>query len=148
MADLKGVKYTTAYVDQEKISSKYRSGKKRVIMDEYDGAFAEDDVILCGRLPRNAIVTGGFVLTEALGASTTLAMGNRSASNSADDDVDRYLAAASSASAVKLDLLAIGVIDANPYENDSEEDDCEIVITTAGALGTGRIIWVIEYVIE
>jgi hypothetical protein len=117
-------------------------GKKRVMVDKYEAAaLASGSTIEIGKaLPVGAIVVGVNLSYDALGTSSTLKVGD------AKDD-DRYLAAASSASAGQRALV---LVDGLGYTvtGDTTDDDTKIIITTGGAAITGTISCVIEYVTE
>lgn len=103
----------------------------RMIYDSYEASALEaGSTISVGvPLPNKAVVSGIYLQYDALGASSTLKVGD-------GDDDDRYLAAASSASAgVRNELL----IDGFGYQIGTNDDDNAIIITTAGAAVTGTI---------
>ncbi len=114
-------------------------GKKRVMVDKYEASsLASGSTIAVGKtLPVGAIITGIQLAYDALGASSTLAVGDAGSAS-------RYMAAASSASAgqrgtIDVDGLGYAVTGTN---------DTDIIITTGGASITGTISIAIEYAVE
>jgi hypothetical protein len=116
-------------------------GVKRHIYDEYEAAaLASGSTITVGvPLPIGARVSNVTVMTDALGTSSTLAVGDAG-------DADRYLTAFSSASAGKMSMTgANGAID-GWFHQVTGDDDADIVITTGGAAVTGTIKIDVEYI--
>ncbi len=115
-------------------------GKKRVMVDTYTAsALASGSTIAVGKsLPVGAIVTGVKLGFAALGASSTLSVGDAGSAT-------RYLAAASSATAgtrLGPDLVTgLGYVVTGT-------SDTDILITTGGASITGAVAIEIEYVVE
>lgn len=133
MASVNGVD-VTAIAANTKIE-KHLRGKVRVITEEYEAsALASGSDITIGTLPEGSSLVDAIILFDALGASSTLELGDAG-------DTDRYIAATSSASAgaVRPSLIA-GL----RYENTTATD---LIITTAGASITGTIKAVITYVV-
>jgi len=114
-------------------------GKVRVMVDSYEAStLADGSTIAVGKaLPVGAIVTGIKVAFDALGGSTTLAVGDAGSAA-------RYIAAASSASAGMISTMKV---DGLGYKITGTDDE-QILITLAGAAATGTISAVIEYVVE
>lgn len=96
-------------------------GKVRVQVDTYIiNGKAAGTVINVAKLPKGSTFLEGLVVFEGLGTGVTLAMGDA-------DDTDRYLAAASAASAGSLDCRAITGV------GHSVTEDTTIFLTTGGA---------------
>lgn len=112
-----------------------RGGKVRTRVSKYEAAaIAADSLIEMDTLPVGARLLGGFLVADALGASTTLALGDGTTAN-------KYLAATSTASASRTALTPpIGTVE-NGYS--AEE---KFILTTAGAAITGTVILVLQYV--
>ena len=96
-------------------------GKVRVQADSYTiNAKASGTVINIAKLPKGAVFVGGLVVTDGLGSGVTIACGD-------SGDADRYLAAASVASAGAVEMQAIAGI------GHQMTDDTIITLTTGGA---------------
>jgi hypothetical protein len=105
-------------------------------------ASAEQSTVTMFTIPNGARILSGSVSYDALGASTTIAVGHGAYTDSSGAtvalDVDEYKAAAASTSAetvVSADTMALGrnsVVDA-------DEDGIPVTVTLAGADGTGTI---------
>jgi hypothetical protein len=111
-------------------------GKVHVLTDTYEAStLAENSTIKMGApLPGGAIVLGIILLWDALGTSTTLAVGDQASAA-------RYITAAASTSAGRSVLLDI---DGALHSVTTGTDDI-ITITLGGAAGTGTIKIVVFY---
>jgi hypothetical protein len=128
-------------VPSEKVDTNELSGRVRIAFAEYE-ASAEQSTVTMFTIPNGARVLSGSVSYDALGASTTIAVGHGAYTDSSGAtvalDVDEYKAAAASTSAatvVAADTMALGrnsVVDA-------DEDGIPVTVTLAGADGTGTI---------
>ena len=128
-------------VPSEKVDTNELSGRVRIAFAEYE-ASAEQSTVTMFTIPNGARILSGSVSYDALGASTTIAVGHGAYTNSSGAtvalDVDEYKAAAASTSAatvVAADTMALGrnsVVDA-------DEDGIPVTVTLAGADGTGTI---------
>jgi hypothetical protein len=128
-------------VPSEKVDTNELSGRVRIAFAEYE-ASAEQSTVTMFTIPNGARILSGSVSYDALGASTTIAVGHGAYTNSSGTavalDVDEYKAAAASTSAetvVSADTMALGrnsVVDA-------DEDGIPVTVTLAGADGTGTI---------
>jgi hypothetical protein len=128
-------------VPSEKVDTNELSGRVRIAFAEYE-ASAEQSTVTMFTIPNGARILSGSVSYDALGASTTIAVGHGAYTNSSGTavalDVDEYKAAAASTSAatvVAADTMALGrnsVVDA-------DEDGIPVTVTLAGADGTGTI---------
>ena len=115
-------------------------GKVRVMVDSYEAAaLAAASTITIGKaLPVGAIVIGGKLSWDALGAGVTLAVGDATTA-------DRYLAATAAAAAGIANLP--DDVDGLSYVITGTADTV-IKITTAVAAATGTISIIILYVLE
>jgi hypothetical protein len=128
-------------VPSEKVDTNELSGRVRIAFAEYE-ASAEQSTVTMFTIPNGARILSGSVSYDALGASTTIAVGHGAYTDSSGTavalDVDEYKAAAASTSAatvVAADTMALGrnsVVDA-------DEDGIPVTVTLAGADGTGTI---------
>lgn len=99
-------------------------GKVRVQVDTYTiNAAAAGTVIDVAKLPKGATFLTALIVTEGLGTGVTLTLGD-------SGDADRYLAAASAATAGAIECQAIEGIGYNLTA------DTVLFLTTAGATTT------------
>lgn len=112
------------------------TGKVRVFQDEYEAAaLSAGSTIELAILPKGARVVGGNLLFDALGASSTLAVGTSS-------NATLYLPSGSSASAGNrlfgsIDSLSVPLA-----------DETVVLVTTGGAPITGTVKLIVEYVLD
>lgn len=134
MASVKGVNITKLDDGSGKLS-KQEAGKLRVFTDTYEatGEAIGSDITIC-RLPANSTVVEATLYTDALGASSTLILGDSS-------DDNRYITSVSTSSAAITNINVIGGI---AYENTSATD---LILTTAGGTVTGTITLVVKYLV-
>lgn len=132
MASVKGVNITKIDDNTGKLS-KTEVGKLKVFVDTYEAAslVAGSDITVA-RLPQDSTILDAAVYHDALGASSTLILGDVT-------DPNRYITAGSTASA---GVLRMNAVDGVGFENTTETD---ILLTTAGATITGTIKVVIKY---
>lgn len=120
-------------------------GKQRVSVSEIElDAAAIDDTAYMARLPKGALLLGGYITADALGTSVTLSVGSRTKNEVGAEvdalDADAYLAATSMNTANKRVALTPPVpVAVSEYVE-------EFVITVAGAAATGTVILVLEYI--
>lgn len=139
-ATVKGVNFTKQEnaVGENIVEPGQLGSDVQVLMDTYEAsALADGSVIKIGKaLPAGARIVDAAIHCDALGGSTTLALGD-------SNDPDRYIDAASTASAATLRMSA------NPdginYEIGTNDGDEEILVTLAGAAATGTIKVVVLY---
>ena len=117
-------------------------GKIISMQDTYEAsAAAVGDVIQMGYLlPKGARVVAVTLMTDALGSSVTLAVGDA-------EDADRYITATACNTANQV--TRINAIDGFLYEVDettASTTDRQVTITVAGAAATGTIKLLVEYV--
>jgi len=127
-------------------------GRVRIAHGTYEAsALASGDVIEMFTLPNGARLIRGSLAYDALGASTTLPVGYAAHVSSAGATVNAsaaaYKAAASTASAGKVDVLATLALGSGT-EVDANEDGMVVTATMGGAAGTGTIELTIMYAID
>ena len=112
-----------------------RGGKIRTRVSKYEASGqAAGSLLEMDALPVGARLLRGKLVADALGASSTLALGDGTTAN-------KYLAATSTASASSTELtIPISALEAG-YT--AEE---KFILTTAGAAITGTVMLVLEYV--
>jgi len=146
MSSVKGVNNTIiTATPSEKVDSEVLGGNISVSYDSYEASsLAQGSDITIGRVPTNATIMDVIVKCDALGASSTLKVGD------ADDD-DRYLAAVGTWNAAgQVQSMLGGSTAANTamtglgYRTTAETD---IVITTGGATITGSIHCWVKYTV-
>jgi len=140
MASVKGVNFTNLTADPiVKIEAGEHFGNLRVQFDSYEASsLASGSDISVARLPKGAKVYEIIIHHDALGASSTIKVGDSS-------DDDRYIAATSTATAGKLVMSEDGAIDGFGFEQTAETD---VVLTTGGAAISGTIKVAIIYVVN
>ena len=127
-------------------------GRVRIAHGTYEAsALASGDVIEMFTLPNGARLIRGSLAYDALGASTTLSVGYAAHVSSAGATVNAsaaaYKAAASTASAGKVDVLATLALGSGT-EVDANQDGMVVTATMGGAAGTGTIELTIMYAID
>lgn len=140
MASVKGANFTniTATPVVKADSSEWH-GNIRVQYDSYEASsLASGSDISVARLPKGAKVYDVIVHFDALGASSTVSVGDA-------DDADRFITATSTASAGQMSMSQEGAIAGFGYEAPAETD---ILLTTGGATITGTIKVAVMYSVE
>jgi len=134
MASVKGVNITKLDNSTGKLS-KQEKGKVRIWTDSFEatGEAIGSDITIC-RLPKNSTVVEATIYHDALGASSTLIMGD------ATDD-NRYITSGSTATA---GVKTLNAIDGIGYENTTQTD---LILTTAGGTVTGTIKVIVKYLV-
>ena len=127
-------------------------GRVRVAHGVYEASsLAADEVIEMFILPDGARILHGQLAHDALGSSTTLAVGHGAYVNRAGTtvalDADEFKAAAASTSAQKVDVAATLALGSG-IEIDANEDGYPVTVTLAGAAGTGTIELTMYYVVD
>ena len=139
-----------ANVPSEKVKANELSGRVRVAFAEYE-ASAEQSTISMFSIPNGARLLSGSVAYDALGASTTIAVGyaahTKADGTSEAADADEYKAAASSATAGSVAILDTIALGKNTV-TDANKDGVPVTVTLAGANGTGTIQLQMLYVID
>ena len=147
MSSVKGVNYTNITATPiVKSDSEVAGGKVRVSYDSYEASsLASGSDITIGRVPANATIIDVVLKCDALGASSTLKVGD-----AADDD--RYLAAVGTWNAAgQTQSMLGGSTAANTamtglgYRTTAETD---IIITTGGATISNSIHCWVMYTVE
>lgn len=141
MSSVKGVNITNLdAVPAVMAESAQVHGRMRVWFDTYEASsLAAGSDITIARLPAGATVYDVTIVHDALGASSTLQVGDSA-------DADRYITAtASTAANGKIIMSEDGVIGGFGYENSSATD---VLITTAGATISGTIKSAVYYTVD
>jgi len=140
MATVSGVNYTKiTTVPVDHILPRDAHGRVRVMYDTYEASsVAAGSTVQLFKMPIDARVIDFKIWHDALGGSSTLAFGDAG-------DVDRFHAAASSASAGIM-VPVVGVIDTMAGYTYTAET--VVSLTTAGAAITGTIHAYIMYVVD
>ena len=127
-------------------------GRVRVAHGVYEASsLAADEVIEMFILPDGARILHGQLAHDALGSSTTLAVGHGAYKNADGTDValdaDEFKAAAASTSAQKVDVAATLALGSG-IEVDADDDGYPVTVTLAGAAATGTIELTMYYVVD
>ena len=143
---------TTQNDPREYINANELGGRVRVAHGVYEASsLASGDIIEMFALPDNAKIIHGYLAHDAMGSSTTLAVGH-GAYNQADGtavalDADEFYAAAASTSAQKVNVantLALG----SGIAIDADKDGYVVTVTMGGAAGTGTVELTMLYVVD
>lgn len=133
MATVYGVNATKAATPTpaNDIAAGQQLANVRVVYDLYEAAAlaAGSDIRLGGTIPAGHRIIGMKLLTDALGSSTTLSIGDSA-------DADRYLAATDTSSAVNNDSILIG---GAGYVIGTATGDNAVIAHLTGAAATGTI---------
>ena len=139
-----------ASTPSEKVKTNELAGRVRVAFAEYE-ASAEQSTIHMFSLPNGARILSGRLAHDALGSSTTLAVGHNeyidSSGSTVAADADEFKAAASSASASSAAIATTIALGENSVVN-ADKDGIPVSVTIAGANGTGTIQLHMTYVID
>ena len=140
MATVSGVNYTKqTSTPADLVLPRDSHGRVRVMYDTYEASsLANPSTIQLFKIPVDARVIDFKIWHDALASSTTLAFGDA-------DDPDRFMAAASSASAGIMVPL-IGKIDG--FAGYTYSAETVVSLTMAGAAATGTIHVYIMYVVD
>jgi len=127
-------------------------GRVRVAHATYTAAaLASADVIELFVLPNGARLVTGSMANAALGASTTVSIGYAAYKSSANATVAlsaaAYLAATSTSSAAKTDILATLALGSGSVL-DADANGVTITATIGGAAATGALEVTILYVVD
>ena len=139
-----------AATPSEKVKTNELAGRVRVAFAEYE-ASAEQSTIHMFSLPNGARILSGRLAHDALGSSTTLAVGHNeyidSSGSTVAADADEFKAAASSASAGAANVASTIALGETSVVN-ADKDGIPVSVTLAGANGTGTIQLHMTYVID
>ena len=139
-----------AATPSEKVKTNELAGRVRVAFAEFE-ASAEQSTIHMFSLPNGARILSGRLAHDALGSSTTLAVGHNeyidSSGSTVAADADEFKAAASSASASSAAVATTIALGENSVVN-ANKDGIPVSVTLAGANGTGTIQLHMTYVID
>lgn len=127
-------------------------GRVRIAHGVFEASsLASGDVIEMFKLPNGARIISGKLCHDAMGSSTTLAVGHAAYVNSAGTtvaaDADEFKTAAASTSAQCVDIanfLGRG----SGIEIDANEDGYIVTATMGGAAGTGTIEVTMLYALD
>lgn len=139
-------------VPSEFIKTTELSGRVRIAFAEYEASsLAIGDVIQFFNLPNGARIIDGYLANDALGASTTLSIGNAAYVNAAGTAVaasaTSFLAATSTTSEARTDAFAV-ISKGSGSLVDADKDGLPITATLAGAAATGTIYLSVRYVVD
>ena len=139
-----------AATPSEKVKTNELAGRVRVAFAEYE-ASAEQSTIHMFSLPNGARILSGRLAHDALGSSTTLAVGHNeyidSSGSTVAADADEFKAAVSSASAGAANVASTIALGENSVVN-ADKDGIPVSVTLAGANGTGTIQLHMTYVVD
>ena len=139
-----------AATPSEKVKTNELAGRVRVAFAEYE-ASAEQSTIHMFSLPNGARILSGRLAHDALGSSTTLAVGHNeyidSSGSTVAADADEFKAAASSASAGAANVASTIALGENSVVN-ADKDGIPVSVTLAGANGTGTIQLHMTYAVD
>ena len=139
-------------VPSDKIKTTELGGRMRIAFADITLASAAiADVVELVNLPNGARIIDGYLTNAALGASTTLSVGNAAYKNAAGTVVaasaTAYLAATSTSSAARTDIFATQALGANSVV-DANQDGLPITATLAGGTASGVVQIAIRYVVD
>ena len=139
-------------VPSEKIDTNELGGRIRVAFADITLASAAiGDVVQLVNLPNGARIIDGYLTNAALGASTTLSVGNAAYKNAAGTVVNAaaagYLAAVDTSAAARTDIFATIALGAGSVVN-ANEDGLPITATLAGGAASGVVQIAIRYVVD
>ena len=119
-------------------------GVVRFVVETYEAVtLAAASTIKVCKPPKGARLIRGYIAAADLGTGNTLSVGTGITAAAVAAVVDKFLAATDFATtAVKVELLPIGKIDAIGYEFDGKTD---LTITGAGGEHNGTIVFVAEF---
>lgn len=140
MAAVLGVNATllASTIGANTVDAGYNKAHLKVMYDSYTAAAlaAGSTITVCDKLPVGAVIVNVRLINAALGASSTISVGDASSAA-------RYIPATSTAAAAVTNSSAIAGIG---YKVTGTTDN-QIVLTTAGAAITGLINVVVEYTV-
>jgi len=130
MTQYNGVNYTLELAGKIAISQGVTRSDLKVISDTYEAAaIASGSTIVLADVPIGAVIHGIQVATDALGASTTISIGDST-------NATKYLSATSTVAAASIDAINVDglgyVVGTNPGDN-------LILATIGGGAATGTI---------
>jgi len=154
--------YSTAYnsiyqaVPSSVVRANELGGRIRVALGTYEASsLASGDVINMFRLPQGARILEATLSHDALGSSTTLAIGHGAYTNSAGTAVSadgtHFKAAAASTSAQSVagaNTLALGKFEIVDLDQEEKDNAYDVTVTMGGAAGTGTISLMMMYVVD
>lgn len=131
-------------------------GRVRVAYATYEASsLSAGDVINMFRLPQGARILSGVLAHDALGGSTTLAVGHAAYTNAAGTavaaDPDHFKAAAASTSAQAVEIvatMALGKFAMVDIDGDVIDNAYDVTVTLAGGAATGTVSVMMHYVVD
>lgn len=113
-----------------------RGGKKRIRVSKYEAAaMASGSLLYMDKLPKGARLLSGKLVTDALGAGVTLALGDGTTA-------DRFLAATTCNTANLNTPLTPKIAEVES----GLAAEIDMILTSGGGAATGTIILVLEYI--
>lgn len=139
-------------VPSDKIKPNEAGGRVRIAYALYEASsLSADDVIEMFNLPNGARILEGTLTHDAMGSSTTLAVGHAAYKNADGTDValdaDEFFAAAASTSITTVAVAATSALGRNTVV-DADGDGYPVTVTLAGAAGTGTVELQMLYVVD
>lgn len=138
MAAVLGVNATllASTIGANTVDAGYNKAHLKVMYDSYTAAAlaAGSTITVCDKLPVGAVIFNIRMINAALGASSTISIGDAASAA-------RYLAATSTASAAVVNMS----VQAGFGYKITGTNDTQIILTTAGASITGLIVIQVEY---
>ena len=139
-------------VPSEKIKPNETGGRVRIGYALYEASsLASGDVIEMFNLPSGARILEGTLTHDAMGSSTTLAVGHGAYKNADGTDValdaDEFFAAAASTSITTVAVAATSALGRNTVI-DADGDGYPVTVTMGGAAGTGTVELQMLYVVD
>jgi hypothetical protein len=136
----------------EKIKPNEKGGRVRIAYALYEASsLSSGDVINMFTLPNGARVLEGTLTHDAMGSSTTLAVGHAAYKNAAGTtvalDADEFFAAAASTSITTVAVAATSALGRNTVI-DADGDGYTVSVTMGGAAGTGTVELQMLYVVD
>lgn len=136
----------------EALKANEQGGRVRIAYATYEASsLASGDVIEMFNLPNGARILDGYLLNDALGATTTLSVGygahTASDGTAVPASAAAFLAATSTSSAGRNDVAATLALSAMT-EVDADKDGMPVTVTMGGASGTGTIVLAMRYVVD
>lgn len=121
-----------------------QGGVQQVMSDTIELAAASiADTMVMGRIPANCIVSECKMVFDALGASTTLAVGSRDvAVATANLDVNRFIVATDTSSAGVVEMVETEITSGFLYNPTNEQ---HVYMTLAGGAATGTVKLILTY---
>jgi|15BtaG_2_1085339.scaffolds.fasta_scaffold51125_2 hypothetical protein len=139
-------------VPSDKIKPNETGGRVRIAYALYEASsLSAGDVIEMFNLPSGARILEGTLTHDAMGSSTTLAVGHAAYKNADSTvvalDADEFFAAAASTSITTVAVAVTSALGRNTVV-DADGDGYPVTVTLAGATGTGTVELQMLYVVD